>query len=641
MPPRGTYRSGRRPSRGGRQGQQRNRNPNDNNDGVQNSAACQAVAQPQKPGQYYGYPPYPHGYGPYGHPYDGGYGYGYAQPPWGYGQPPPPAMQENPNGQALVFAPPPPPAMQMHPYGQAPAYAHSPQSAAEVTNPYKDTDPRYAEWEQNRPFSFGQGQSTGSKPALSKTKPKTAKNKPRADRDDIGDYDMNKLPAASPPELCRGPLDPIGRLPGCTFCGSQKHIIDVCTRLKQQRERSQWILYLAWKSRQGLAPLRILQDYSGEVAGDDVKRPVLNPVLAKVWEREVVCLDQAAKRDPYWKRFEWNINTTMPLGNVEVDLLPVGPTIPPNVVNKGPPSWYQAYRKDPMPDHGYFAVDPLDKYHKYDERWVVFENSERVPADTEKSCAKSFPMFQDSVLTSVVVKAEKRRDRDDDQEMPDRQDLAAKKHLFSRAPVTTSVTHQTRWHVTKTVANAATPDFVLLVIFWRDGFEWAVDRLVRDQINANQCKSELQDLFLSRYIEMGELDEDFKVSMSLLQALVTRTFKLIALDEDRIVQEMKPRLVEQAEKAIAKKGKKDQEPPRPAEEQLFKYETSPENEDSHTEGNPSKDEKPDVVEEAGETAQPAATNESPEASGAPTSTEDTSGDTQREGGEDSNEAVNT
>ncbi|KAK8040827.1 hypothetical protein PG994_013834 [Apiospora phragmitis] len=122
-------------------------------------------------------------------------------------------------------------------------------------------------------------------------------------------------------------------------------------------------------------------DYSTKVPGDETKgfirKPVLNPTLAKAWEREVISLDRAAGRGAYWKRFRWTSRFKRRIKAV-LDELPDDPTVPQDFKNRGPlPS-----KVSNQGDYGFASVDPLSIPLMYNQKWVLFENAPRDPPET-------------------------------------------------------------------------------------------------------------------------------------------------------------------------------------------------------------------------------------------------------------------
>lgn len=221
-----------------------------------------------------------------------------------------------------------------------------------------------------------------------------------------------------PPELCRGPLDSRGRLPLCTFCGSQSHLIDFCHWLKKDPNRQKWLKYLAWDSRKGLAPLRTMQDFSSEVDDSSIVKPVLNPAIAKFWERMVISLDRAANRDKYWNRFQWNKTFTV-LPSKILHLLPTDISVPEALVGKGPPSWLP--KSGTMPTHGYTQINAGIVAH-YSSNWALFENAARQPPDTEKTMKYAQTLFDKSVSESEHAHSLKRGREEINQTMRDAPD---------------------------------------------------------------------------------------------------------------------------------------------------------------------------------------------------------------------------
>ncbi|KAK8035654.1 hypothetical protein PG993_010649 [Apiospora rasikravindrae] len=211
-------------------------------------------------------------------------------------------------------------------------------------------------------------------------------------------------------ELCRGPLDPRGRLNVCGFCGRKDHLVDNCNFLKDNKDRPKWLEHIIWGSRQGLAPILTKLDYSREQASKGAKgwilKPVLNPDLAKIWERQLVALDKAAKRTPYWKRFNWNSKATGPLKNI-INLLPDDPTIPEGLKNRGPPSW-----KTTNPaEQGFAAVDYMSP-PSFNKDWVVFENTPRDPPDTAATEQEGIEIFRKGCRESLNSRMRIKEERD-------------------------------------------------------------------------------------------------------------------------------------------------------------------------------------------------------------------------------------
>ncbi|KAK8035655.1 hypothetical protein PG993_010650 [Apiospora rasikravindrae] len=308
----------------------------------------------------------------------------------------PPSPRDMPY-QAYDSRPPPPPRdMPYQAYDSRPPPPTQP--APEQSAPLS-----IEQMEQLKTYIFGQGQSSGFNPKLTDTgSQKTSKPAgPPAKKDK---YDFAKLPDECwtwppdlgarrkikcgncnrfhPPEICRGPLDSRGRVQLCTYCGMRTHTVDKCRWLLHDQNRPQWLKYLIWTCRQGLAPLRTTEDYSQQPADNSIVRPVLNPALAKMWEREVMSLDRAAKRHQYWKRFQWTDASSTVLPEVSID-----------------------------------------SYPDYDSTWVLFENSERAPPDTKDSASKAWEYLRHAVQESSLALSKRKRDRpeveDLDKDMPD------------------------------------------------------------------------------------------------------------------------------------------------------------------------------------------------------------------------------
>ncbi|KAK8066252.1 hypothetical protein PG997_012999 [Apiospora hydei] len=197
-----------------------------------------------------------------------------------------------------------------------------------------------------------------------------------------------------PPELCRGPLDERGLLNFCGFCG-QKHLIDDCLQLKSLSALSQglWKQYIIYESRRGLAPFATKEAYNISNFHGGPRLEVLNPEVAKWWERQVLVYDEMAGRLPYWHRFDWNSSTLKPTADL-FNRLPQDPTIPPNLQRTGPPSHLAPNPTDPLAHWRTTSVylnlkgcqeDEL----QYNPYWLLFESGRRFPEDTGLSIVKA------------------------------------------------------------------------------------------------------------------------------------------------------------------------------------------------------------------------------------------------------------
>ncbi|KAK7960690.1 hypothetical protein PG988_011904 [Apiospora saccharicola] len=418
---------------------------------------------PQPAPQYPAYPPPPPGtqYPAYPPPPPGTQYPAYQPPP----PPPQPAPQypayppPPPGTQYPAYQPPPPPPQ---PAPQYPAY--------QPRQPPPQPAPQYPAYQQPPPpqpapqpahqtsYVFGQGQPSGFQPRL---KDAGSEETPKPMKPSTGskEYDVKDLPDACwawppnlqerrkikcfncrhfhPPELCRGPLT----------LGEDSPV-----------NRSKWLKYLVVDCRRGLPPLRTREDFSAQVDDDITAIPVLNPALAKIWERMVMSLDRAAKRDKYWNRFKWT-DAFIVMPNKIENLLPKDPSIPAHLVGKGPPSWSPKKNGDGnMPSNGYPEVN-VNSTSLYRQSWALFENTPRQPPDTAKTIEKAKELFTHSVSESEHAIGIK-RGRDNDEvamtDVPGLEDGPTKKQ---RPNVIKNFMENIRFELADTADNTADNPF--------------------------------------------------------------------------------------------------------------------------------------------------------------------------------------